>query len=54
MMHVMVPGVWSIQEGHTIAEQIEREIRAKLPQISAITHVEPLEDKASWQDKLVA
>lgn len=54
MMHVLVPGAWSIQQGHTIAEQIEREIRAKLPQVSVITHVEPLEDEASWQDKLVA
>mgnify|MGYP003381861464 CR=1 FL=1 len=51
-IHILVPGEWSIQRGHDTAEQIEREIRAKMPQISVLTHVEPLEDEASWQDSL--
>lgn len=49
-VHMLVPGEWSIQRGHDSAEQIESEIRGKMPQLSVLTHVEPIEDKASWQD----
>lgn len=52
-MHILVPGDWSIQRGHDIAEQIEREIRDKLPQVGVVTHVEPLDDPASFGDNLL-
>ena len=51
-IHILVPGEWSIQRGHDTAEQIEREIRATMPPIRVLTHVEPLEDKASWHASL--
>jgi cation diffusion facilitator family transporter len=49
-MHILVPGEWSVQRGHHLAEQVEKEIHRRLPQIHIFTHVEPLEDPASWRD----
>ena len=49
-MHILVPGDWSIQHGHHLAEEVEKEIIRRLPQIHVLTHVEPLEDPASWSD----
>lgn len=51
-IHILVPGEWSIQRGHDTAEQIEREIRGKIPQVNVLTHVEPIDDETSWQDSL--
>jgi cation diffusion facilitator family transporter len=49
-MHILVPGNWSVQRGHHLAEEVESEITRRLPRIHVITHVEPLEDPASWAD----
>jgi cation diffusion facilitator family transporter len=49
-MHILVPGKWSVQRGHHLAEEVEGEITRRLPRIHVITHVEPLEDPASWTD----
>jgi len=48
--HVLVPGVWSVQRGHHLLEEIEAEIRQVLPNVTVTTHIEPLGDPASWQD----
>jgi divalent metal cation (Fe/Co/Zn/Cd) transporter len=47
-MHVLVPGGWSVQRGHDLCEEIEREVRAILPRASVLTHLEPIEDPAAW------
>lgn len=50
-LHVLVPGNWSIQQGHDLVEQMEREIRNALPTtVSTFTHLEPAEDPTSWHD----
>lgn len=50
-LHVLVPGEWSIQQGHDLVESIEREIRDALPTtVSTFTHLEPVEDPTSWHD----
>lgn len=49
-MHILVPGSWSVQSSHQLAEDIEDEVRKKIPQVSVFTHIEPLEDPASWRD----
>ncbi|MCM8594677.1 cation diffusion facilitator family transporter [Accumulibacter sp.] len=49
-VHVLVPGNWTIDRGHQLVEQIEREIREALPRTSVFTHLEPLEDPASLED----
>jgi cation diffusion facilitator family transporter len=50
-LHVLVPGAWTIQRGHALAEQIERAIGAALPQTTVFTHLEPVEDPISWEDQ---
>ncbi|RMG93632.1 MAG: cation transporter [Chloroflexi bacterium] len=49
-VHVQVPGAWTVQQGHTLMEEIERDLRQVLSPISIITHLEPLEDPVSWDD----
>jgi cation diffusion facilitator family transporter len=49
-MHVLVPGGWTVQSGHDLLEEVEAAIVAALPNASVITHLEPLEDPASWDD----
>ena len=50
-MHVLVPGDWTVRAGHDLLEQIEREIREAMPGTTVFTHLEALEDPASFQDQ---
>lgn len=43
-LHVLVPGHWSVSEGHDWAERIEVAIRDTLSHADVTTHVEPLEE----------
>lgn len=49
-VHVLLPGSMSIQEGHDLVERLENDIRARLPHVEVLTHLEPLEDPKSWDD----
>ena len=49
-LHVLVPGVWTVQEGHNLLEAIEHDIRRTLPRATVFTHLEPLEDPTSYED----
>jgi cation diffusion facilitator family transporter len=48
--HVLVPGDWTVQRGHDLLEEIEREIRAAVPGGIVFTHLEPIGDPTAWQD----
>lgn len=48
-VHVLVPGEWTVQQGHDLLESIEMEIMDKFDSIDIDTHLEPIEDQASWQ-----
>jgi len=48
--HILVPDTWTVLEGHQLLEQIEAEIRKALPDITVFTHLEPLNDPASFAD----
>ncbi len=50
-VHVLVPGVWTVQRGHDLLEEIERDIRDVVPDASVFTHIEPREDPISHQDR---
>ncbi|MEX1248812.1 MAG: cation diffusion facilitator family transporter [Anaerolineales bacterium] len=50
-VHVLVPGAWSVQRGHRLLERIEAEIRTALENVNVLTHLESLEDSASWEDQ---
>jgi divalent metal cation (Fe/Co/Zn/Cd) transporter len=45
-----VPGTWTVQRGHHLLEQIEADIRQVLPNVAVFTHLESLDDPASWDD----
>ena len=49
-LHVLVPGVWTVQEGHDLLEKIESCICQALPNVTVFTHLESLNDPASWKD----
>jgi len=49
-VHVLVPGAWTVQDAHQLAEEIEGDIRAVVQNSVALTHLEPIEDEISHQD----
>jgi cation diffusion facilitator family transporter len=50
-MHVLVPGEWTVQQGHDLSEQIEKDLAEALPQSTFFIHIEPSEDPASFADQ---
>ena len=50
-LHVLVPGAWTVRRGHDLLERIEEEIREAVPGATVFTHLEAVEDPASWQDE---
>jgi len=51
--HVLVPGGWTVEHGHVLLEKLEAEITRTLPGIVVFTHIEPLDDPASWRDQVL-
>jgi divalent metal cation (Fe/Co/Zn/Cd) transporter len=49
-VHVLVPGDWSVQQGHDLLEDIEHNVRSKLGTVTVSTHLEPIEDPLAWED----
>jgi cation diffusion facilitator family transporter len=49
--HVQVPGTWTVQHGHDLLEAMEDAIRRTLSGVTVDTHIEPLEDPASFEDQ---
>jgi cation diffusion facilitator family transporter len=50
-LHVLVPGEWTVHRGHELLEDIEARIRAAVPNVTVFTHLESLDDPASWDDQ---
>lgn len=50
-LHVLVPGGWTVQQGHDWSERIEADIRLALPHTHVTTHLEPREDPVSLVDQ---
>jgi len=48
--HVLVPGMWTVRRGHRLLENIEADIRHAIPSVTVLTHLESLNDPASWVD----
>ena len=49
-LHVLVPGAWTVQQGHDLVERIEADIRGTVRNVTVLTHLESLDDPASWDD----
>jgi cation diffusion facilitator family transporter len=52
-LHVLVPGEWTVHRGHELLEDVEARIRAAVPNVTVFTHLESLDDPASWEDQLL-
>ena len=51
-MHVLVPGKWTVKEGHDLSEKIEQDLDEELRGgTTFFIHVEPSEDPASFADQ---
>ncbi len=48
--HIIVPGAWTVHEGHQLLERIEADIRSALSNVTVLTHLESSEDPSSWDD----
>lgn len=50
-VHLLVPGHWTVQRGHDLAEVVEQQLReASGDGASVLTHLEPLDDPLSHED----
>jgi cation diffusion facilitator family transporter len=49
-LHVLVPGAWTVQRGHDLAETLERDLALRIPRLTVLSHMEPLEDPLSYAD----
>jgi cation diffusion facilitator family transporter len=49
-LHVLMPGQWTVKQGHDWAERIETDIRRTLPYTHVTSHIEPLDDPKSMTD----
>ena len=49
--HVLVPGEWTVERGHVLLEKLEVRLTGLLPDMVVFTHIEPLDDPASWRDQ---
>jgi len=50
-VHVLVPGTWTVQDGHDWSERIEADIRQAVTHAHITTHLEPREDPVSLADQ---
>lgn len=50
-LHVLVPGAWSVKQGHDWSERIEADIRRVVVAAHLTTHLEPIEDPLSLDDQ---
>jgi cation diffusion facilitator family transporter len=48
--HLLVPGALSVRHAHDLGQQIEDAIRNALPGTEITIHIEPIEDRISWED----
>jgi cation diffusion facilitator family transporter len=49
-MHVLLPGAWTIQQGHDLIEQVEGRLVTEFDHAQVFTHMEPMEDPRSYED----
>ncbi|MDO5083657.1 cation transporter [Arachnia propionica] len=50
--HLLVPGSWTVKQGHDFLEDLVDEIVAEFPRMSVTGHLEPIEDPRSYEHPL--
>lgn len=49
-VHVLVPGHWSVQQGHDLMEDVEAALREEFADLAITCHLEPSEDPRAYGD----
>jgi cation diffusion facilitator family transporter len=50
VVHLLVPGTWSVRKSHSLAEQFENRVGETISNANIVTHIEPIEDPLSMKD----
>ncbi|MDO4412206.1 cation diffusion facilitator family transporter [Cutibacterium sp.] len=48
--HMLVPGSWTVKQGHDAMEDLIDEILGEWPEMRVTAHLEPIEDPRSYED----
>jgi cation diffusion facilitator family transporter len=48
--HLLVPGAFTVARAHALTGAIEEAVGAALPGVEVTVHVEPIEERAAWED----
>jgi cation diffusion facilitator family transporter len=48
--HLLVPDAWTVERAHALSEEIEARVRSLVPNAILLTHIEPIEQPASYDD----
>ncbi|MGD7733345.1 cation diffusion facilitator family transporter [Propionibacteriaceae bacterium G57] len=48
--HMLVPGTWTVQQGHDAIEDVTEALRQVMPELRVLIHLEPIEDPRSYED----
>jgi cation diffusion facilitator family transporter len=48
--HLLVPGSTTVRRAHDLTRRIEDAVKAALPGAEVTIHIEPIEERASWED----
>jgi cation diffusion facilitator family transporter len=49
-VHVLVPGAWTVQQGHDLVEEVEEAVHREFGEIALTCHLEPAEDPRAYGD----
>jgi cation diffusion facilitator family transporter len=50
VVHLLVPGNWSVHKSHSLAEQFENRVAETITNTNIVTHIEPIDDPISMKD----
>lgn len=53
VVHLLVPGEWTVKKGHAVAEQVETQVMQNVSNTNIVTHVEPIGDPISMKDAAI-
>jgi divalent metal cation (Fe/Co/Zn/Cd) transporter len=48
--HMLLPDTWTVADAHRLSEEIEERIRSLVPNAITLTHMEPISQRASYDD----
>jgi divalent metal cation (Fe/Co/Zn/Cd) transporter len=51
--HLLVPGALTVKEAHKLSDRIEDAVREAFPDMEVTVHVEPIEERAAWEDSVL-